>query len=92
MSAPDVIVANARIATGDPRRPWATAIAISSGKLAAIGSAAEILKTAGAATRLFDLAGREIDLRGAVVGAAVRLADRTQDDDEVISIHIGENS
>lgn len=53
------IVSNARIPTGDPRRPWATALGIRDGMLAVVGSAAEILKMASADARIID-AGRQL--------------------------------
>jgi len=45
-------VVNARIWTGDPRRPWADAIAARGDRIAAVGSSAEISKLAGSATVL----------------------------------------
>jgi len=71
---PALIVTNARIATGDPRRPWATALAVDGGTLAAVGSAAEILKLAGPSTRIVNLAGRALELPpGSVVGGALHV-------------------
>lgn len=73
-ATPSVIVTNARIATGDPRRPWATALALRGDTLAALASAAEILKMAGARTRVLDAAGRTITLPpGTRVGSRVRV-------------------
>lgn len=69
---PTLILANARIATGNPERPWATALAISGGSLAALGSAAEILKTARAETRVLDAGGRVVTLpAGARIGRPI---------------------
>ncbi|MGI8548477.1 MAG: hypothetical protein ACR2M1_14320 [Gemmatimonadaceae bacterium] len=59
---PTVIIANARFSTGDPVRPWVTALALRDEALAAMGSAAEILKLADPATRLVDAGGRTIVL------------------------------
>lgn len=53
------VIVNARVWTGDPRRPWADAIAIEGDRIAAVGSSAEIRKLAGAA--------RVIDAKGAMV-------------------------
>ncbi len=51
-------VVNARVWTGDPRRPWADAIAVRGDRIAAVGSSAEVRKLAGADTRIVDAAGR----------------------------------
>jgi hypothetical protein len=50
-------VVNARVWTGDARRPWADAIAVSGERIAAVGSSAEVRKLAGAETRVIDAAG-----------------------------------
>ena len=50
-------VVNARVWTGDARRPWADAIAVSGERIAAVGSSAEIRKLAGTDTRVIDAAG-----------------------------------
>ncbi len=57
---PSVIVTNARVWTGVARRRWAGAVAVAGERIAAVGSSAEIMKLAGAATRV-------IDARGAMV-------------------------
>ena len=49
-------VVNARIWTGDAKRPWADAIAVSGDRITAVGSSAEVRKMSGAA--------RVIDARG----------------------------
>jgi predicted amidohydrolase YtcJ len=43
-------VVNARIWTGNPRRPWADAIAVAGERIAAVGSSAEVRKMAGGST------------------------------------------
>ncbi|HEX6058369.1 MAG TPA: amidohydrolase [Gemmatimonadaceae bacterium] len=53
-------VVNARIWTGDPRRPWADALAVRGDRIAAVGSSAEVRKMAGAGTRVVDAAGRMV--------------------------------
>ncbi|HEY3287878.1 MAG TPA: amidohydrolase [Gemmatimonadaceae bacterium] len=53
-------IVNARVWTGDSRRPWADAVAVDGAHIAAVGSSAEVRKLAGAGTRL-------IDARGAMV-------------------------
>lgn len=52
-------IVNARVWTGDARRPWADAVAVSGDTIAAVGSSAEIRKLA--------LGGRVIDAGGQMV-------------------------
>ena len=40
------LVVNARIATGDPRRPWADALLMEGDRVIAVGSSAELRKRA----------------------------------------------
>jgi predicted amidohydrolase YtcJ len=54
------LVVNARIATGDPRRPWADALLMEDGRVVATGSSAELRKRAPDA--------EVVDARGADVG------------------------
>ena len=51
-------VVNVRAWTGDPRRPWAEALAVAGDRIAAVGSAAEIRKLTPRAARVIDGAGR----------------------------------
>ena len=51
-------VVNARIWTGDARRPWADAIAVSGERIAAVGSSAEIRKAAGSSANIIDAKGQ----------------------------------
>ena len=82
---PTLIVVNGRIATNDPTRPWATALAIREKELAAIASTAEIIKTANSATQIVDAGGRTIVLPpGVAVGSMVRV-DANIGGDVVIS-------
>ncbi len=62
MTTPAVTLAvvNARAWTGDPRRPWADAIAVEGERIAAVGSSAEIRKLAGASARIIDARGMMI--------------------------------
>jgi predicted amidohydrolase YtcJ len=53
----DVILHNGNLLTMDDRQPAAQAIALSADKIVAVGSDAEILPLAGAATEVIDLAG-----------------------------------
>ena len=59
-AVPSLIVVNARIWTGDPRRPWADALAVDGAHIAAVGTSAEVKKMAGPATRVIDGAGRMV--------------------------------
>lgn len=54
---PDMILTNARILTMDPDRPRAEAVALASGRIAAVGSRAEIEAQAGPATEVVDCGG-----------------------------------
>ncbi len=56
---PRRLIVNARIATGDPRRPWADAILIEGNAVIAIGQSAALRKRAADA--------EVIDAKGAVV-------------------------
>ena len=51
-------VVNARVWTGDPRRPWADGLAVRGDRIAAVGSSAEIRKMTGGTTRVVDARGQ----------------------------------
>lgn len=57
---PDSLFVNGRIVTLDSRESIAEALAISEGKLVAVGSRSEVQKLAGAATRTVDLGGKTV--------------------------------
>ena len=57
MAEPTLAVVNARIWTGDPRRPWADALAAASDRLLVVGSSAEVRKLATASTKVVDAHG-----------------------------------
>src|SRR6185295_13890327 len=57
-AAPDLVVANARVFTGSASQPWAEAISVKGDRIAAVGTTAEIAKTAGSATKTIDAGGR----------------------------------
>lgn len=59
-TAPDVILYNGRITTLDRARPEAHAVAVSSGRISAVGSDQEILPLASAQTKRIDLRGRRV--------------------------------
>jgi predicted amidohydrolase YtcJ len=50
-------IINARVWTGDPRQPWAEAVAVRGERLAAVGSSEEVKQHAGADTRVIDAQG-----------------------------------
>jgi predicted amidohydrolase YtcJ len=52
-----LVVVNARIWTGDPRRPWADGLAIAVDRVVGVGSSAEMRKRASAETRVIDAHG-----------------------------------
>jgi predicted amidohydrolase YtcJ len=55
-----LVVVNARIWTGDPRRPWADGLAIAVDRVVGVGSSAEMRKRASAETRVVDAHGMMI--------------------------------
>jgi predicted amidohydrolase YtcJ len=55
--APDLVILNARVYTGDARHPWAEAISIRTNRIAAVGTTAEITASAVGA-RTIDAGGR----------------------------------
>jgi predicted amidohydrolase YtcJ len=57
--AVNIVIVNARVWTGDARRPWADAVAVEGDRIKAVGSSAEIMKLATGA--------RVIDAKGAMV-------------------------
>jgi predicted amidohydrolase YtcJ len=78
-------VVNARVWTGDPRRPWADAVAVAGDRISAVGSSAEVKKLAAASTEVVDARGRMVVpgfidshihfLEGGVGLASVQLRD-----------------
>jgi predicted amidohydrolase YtcJ len=56
--APTLAVVNARLWTGDTRRPWADALAVTGERITAVGSSAEIRKLARTTTRVVDANGQ----------------------------------
>jgi len=59
-SRPDTILHNANIFTSDPGQPKAQAIALSNGRIVAVGSKADILHLAGPSTNKIDIGGKTI--------------------------------
>lgn len=58
--AADMIIFHARVYTEDPHQLWAQALAVSGGKILAVGSEQEIAKYRGAHTQTIDAAGRVV--------------------------------
>jgi predicted amidohydrolase YtcJ len=54
---PALAIVNARVFTGDPRRPWADAVLVCGDRVAGVGSSAEIRKRAGASALVIDARG-----------------------------------
>ncbi len=57
------VIVNARIATGDPRRPWADGAALAGARVVHVGSSAEARKLAPATARVVDAEGAELTPR-----------------------------
>jgi predicted amidohydrolase YtcJ len=53
-------VVNARVWTGDARRPWADAVAVRGDRIVAVGSSAEVRKLAPAGARVVDARGQMV--------------------------------
>ena len=56
----DLIIANGKIWTGNPRQPHAEALSLSGSRIAAVGASESILKMAGPGTRIIDVQGRRV--------------------------------
>jgi predicted amidohydrolase YtcJ len=56
----DLVVRNARIHTGDPRRPSASSVAITDGVFTAVGDGETVAADIGPATRVVDALGRRV--------------------------------
>ncbi|MCG8441519.1 MAG: amidohydrolase family protein, partial [Caulobacterales bacterium] len=54
----DTVLVNGAVYTGDAASPWAEAVAISDGRVLAVGSASQLAAHAGAAATVIDLEGR----------------------------------
>jgi hypothetical protein len=50
----DLVIVNARVWTGDERRPWADAVLVRGARIAGVGSSAEIRKRASPAATIVD--------------------------------------
>ncbi|GEM_PF-3193415 len=64
-------IVNAHVWTGEPTRPWAGAVAVRAGRLAAVGSSAEVQKLVTAATRVVDAHGAMV-VPGSTIEEALR--------------------
>ena len=56
----DLVLRNGRIFTGDPARPEAAALAVSGGRLTAVGDEADVAALTGPGTRVVDAVGRRV--------------------------------
>jgi predicted amidohydrolase YtcJ len=54
---PALAIVNARVWTGDARRPWVDALLVRDGRIAILGSSAEVKKGAGSDARAVDAKG-----------------------------------
>lgn len=57
LTVADTVLTGARVRTLDPRRPWASAVAVKDGRIAAVGEEADVRDWRGAATEVVDLGG-----------------------------------
>jgi predicted amidohydrolase YtcJ len=57
MDESELLLTNGRVYTVDENRPWAKAVAMRGGRIAAVGQNDEILALAGPAARIIDLGG-----------------------------------
>jgi predicted amidohydrolase YtcJ len=55
---PTLAIVNARVWTGDERRPWADAVAVAGDRIIAVGSSAEVSKLTRPSTRVVDAKGQ----------------------------------
>src|SRR5262249_20075693 len=60
MEIVDTILVNARIATLDPARPSASAVAVDDGLIASVGTDSEVMAKRGPKTSIIDLNGRTV--------------------------------
>jgi predicted amidohydrolase YtcJ len=58
--SPDLVLAGGNVVTMDGARPRAQAVAVKADRIVAVGSDAELRRSAGAATRIVELAGRTV--------------------------------
>jgi len=52
-----LVIVNARVWTGNPKQPWAEAVAVRGDRIASVGSSAAVRKMAGKGTRIIDAHG-----------------------------------
>lgn len=76
----DFLVVNARIATGDRRRPWAEAAEVRGATVVWMGSAAEGMKRRREGLALVDLGGADVVADPAALRAAARSSAARQTD------------
>ena len=82
---PPLLIVNARVSTGDLRRPWADAALVRAGRIEAVGASAELRKRAPAGVIAIDARGMRLlpESAGSVVAPGQRadlvLVDQTAD-------------
>ncbi|MGH7670584.1 MAG: hypothetical protein ACRENQ_13955 [Gemmatimonadaceae bacterium] len=64
------VIVNARVQTGDPRRPWADAVALAADRVVVVGSSAELRKLAPAGAAVIDAHGGVVQITDGRVDAA----------------------
>jgi len=69
----DLAIRNARVWTGNPQEPWARAVAVAGGRIAAVGTDGEIATWVGPSTRVVD--GRGAALLPGLIDAHFHLLD-----------------
>ena len=56
----DIVLLNGRLATMDPARSWASALAVTDGRIVAVGTDSEVRRQIGPSTRVIELRGRTV--------------------------------
>ena len=86
----DTVLLHGKVYTENAAQPWAEAIAIKDGKIEAVGSAAEIARYRGAATRVIDAEGRLVlpgfvDCHVHFIGGSLALDTASLDSAETVA-------
>jgi predicted amidohydrolase YtcJ len=56
----DIVIVNARFATGNPRRPWADAVILAGDEISFVGGSAEAMKRAPGGALILDAKGVDL--------------------------------
>lgn len=86
----ELAIINARVWTGNPRRPWADAVLTRGERIALVGSSAEVRKASGASCRRIDARGMLVvplwkERRQEIVDDALIAAVRLSREGDVVS-------